>query len=734
MTKLSSLHFIPGGENVSGINSTCFSHLSETQMLSFESDELNNEPAAKRFHPSISNQIQTCVANALRHKTPFSSIQDSLKIMNDVPGAMFKLPTTPHKIDQATEPIFNFRFHYFCEKCQSYSVHSNSSIRNQFKCTHCDGNIFQKPNNYFITIPLKQQLENSIAKNWKSIIRFRDENENELQYIQDIHDGSICKQIDSEFANSFNLSVLVNTDGAQMFKSTKNSLWPIQLIQNFLPPRLRYICENIIVVGLYFGSKKPDESQIFAPLVEEIKDIHKAGGFRIATLRTDLIFLPFITHCTCDLPAKAMCQGIMQFNGKNACGYCHHPGELCEGEGKKKQKSWRYVRQEMTNTLRSHANTEPILLKLKNGASPPILGFKESSVLLDLPNFDIIKGFTIDYMHCVLLGTTRKMVSLWLDSQYWQEPYHIKATTVLNDRIKSIRPPSLVCRRPRPIDERAYYTANDWKFHLFFYLPNCLDGLLNMRYIDHFTQFSAAIYTLAKEKISITEIEDARAMLVKFADEFEKLYGKSKVTMNIHLLRHLADAVTYSGPLWTQSMFAFEQSNGELLKSVNGQRHALQQIVKKYILRQSLITKREQNCDVNSRYRKKGLAPTAEEATALRNSGITINDQTIFCTAVDIKGEKFTSTKFVATSSMDYFVAFSNTNIGKIKYYVEHNNEVYAVTENFVVTRKKFHLMEVASEQQVSVINIDKIEEKLIYVEIGNKKIVSRVPNRFEKA
>lgn len=36
------------------------------------------------------------------------------------------------------------------------------------------------------------------------------------------------------------------------------------------------------------------------------------------------------------------------------------------------------------------------------------------SVLTEIPGIDIIKSFSLDYMHLVCLGVTRKLVNLWL--------------------------------------------------------------------------------------------------------------------------------------------------------------------------------------------------------------------------------------------------------------------------------------------------------------------------------
>lgn len=37
-----------------------------------------------------------------------------------------------------------------------------------------------------------------------------------------------------------------------------------------------------------------------------------------------------------------------------------------------------------------------------------------TSNLIELPNFDIVQSFPLDYMHLVLLGVVRKLLNLWL--------------------------------------------------------------------------------------------------------------------------------------------------------------------------------------------------------------------------------------------------------------------------------------------------------------------------------
>ena len=82
---------------------------------------------------------------------------------------------------------------------------------------------------------------------------------------------------------------------------------------------------------------------------------------------------------------------------------------------------------------------------------------KGLSALHILPSFDVVHGVSIDYMHCVLEGVTKKMVTLWFTVV--GQPYSIKKhVAVANERLKSIKPPNIITRTPREVDH-----AGKWK-------------------------------------------------------------------------------------------------------------------------------------------------------------------------------------------------------------------------------------------------------------------------------
>ncbi|KAH9372111.1 hypothetical protein HPB48_017360 [Haemaphysalis longicornis] len=57
-------------------------------------------------------------------------------------------------------------------------------------------------------------------------------------------------------------------------------------------------------------------------------------------------------------------------------------------------------------------------MKLAAELGVAVNGMNGLSPLINLKNFDIVRGQAVDYMHCVLLGVTRQLVLL-LQSTSW---------------------------------------------------------------------------------------------------------------------------------------------------------------------------------------------------------------------------------------------------------------------------------------------------------------------------
>ena len=76
-----------------------------------------------------------------------------------------------------------------------------------------------------------------------------------------------------------------------------------------------------------------------------------------------------------------------------------------------------------------------------------------------LKSFNFVTGFSIDYMHCVLLGVTKLLLKLWLQpSRNRDNLYSInRHVPELNERLKNVMVPSLIRRKPRSLDEIKHW-------------------------------------------------------------------------------------------------------------------------------------------------------------------------------------------------------------------------------------------------------------------------------------
>ncbi len=89
-----------------------------------------------------------------------------------------------------------------------------------------------------------------------------------------------------------------------------------------------------------------------------------------------------------------------------------------------------------------------------------VLGVKGPSWLTLAPTFDLIKGVSVDYMHCCLLGVCRLMLRLWLQSSHHNDPWYMRSKLQeLDARLAVIHPPDEIQRTPRGIES----TVAHWK-------------------------------------------------------------------------------------------------------------------------------------------------------------------------------------------------------------------------------------------------------------------------------
>lgn len=549
---------------------------------------MNNEEfdinMTRRIHPNINcsqfSILQMILLLFMRHNLTGVALEDILTMINTIFG--FKcLPTSKYLFFKMFTKYYNPKYNFFCKLCLTPSnLNPNIGDENikDFRCSKCKHiNIFDRTSdsNYFITFPLEQQLRETIINNSDDFINDKKEiGEN----LNDISSGTIYKSLPNLERRKITLTL--NTDGVQIFKSKSKSLWPVQVIINELNSNVRFQTKNILCVALWFHIKHPSMKMILKPLIEELNNL-KRNGLTMKINNITYVFDITVICATLDAPAKASVQNLINHNGYHSCHYC-------EARGTKYGKT--HVRYPYNIKLKMRTHKKAVKqMKKASKIKKNVVGFKGISAMIALPSFNVIDCFAIDYMHSVLLGIVRRLLKLWFDPQKQRKEYNLrKHVEKVNEKILKIKLPSEIQRKPRIITERNTWKANEFRCWLLFYSIGILNNILPQKYLDHYIHLIKCIEIYLKPTINKNDLQIARNQMKIFLQKFEELYGLQNMVYNLHTLQHLADCVDHLGPLWAYSNFPFENNNGKLARYVNSPKSVLNQIWTKYSLSRKL--------------------------------------------------------------------------------------------------------------------------------------------------
>lgn len=676
------------------------------------------------------NELDNCLTNLVKHflkfNTSFVELCAMAEMLNKVPGITIKIPESKPKLLKQIrkQSKFNYYFYIFCESCKTY-IQNNYQ---QLTCTKCLNNSLSQK--YFLYIELEHQLKHLIDRNWEQIdIYNKSISVNNLN-IRDVHDGLIFKKNSKEKI----ISLMLCTDGVVLQKNSSKSCWPIQLICNLLPPHKRFNSNNIIITSLYYDESKPDYLELFKPLCEEIERINETGIHINNT-----VFKIYVTHGVFDLVAKAPILNMVQYNGRYGCGYCYHPGESLN-------RLIRYTQLNYKPEYRTHgevtAAMEKILQNGNNGSrkNQYIKGVKGISPLIGFKYFDTVNSVAIDYMHNSLLGVLQTVIGLWFtpnkDKSYYLSDNKRKE---LNKRIVSVKLSYIVTRKPRSLKYMSQFKASEYRSMLLYYIVPCLEGILPSRFLKHLQLLCSSIYTLLGDNISESDLNNAAMKLDTFVQEFEILYDRKNVTMNIHLLSHISNCVKNLGPLWSFSMFAFESNNGMLKKYFNGTTDVIEQIAMRYILKQSMCIS---NIKTNKEKKAQSILGPRREIVLSPSQIIAIDELSIelknnvLMTYMRFKKRDQIYTCFnykKPKNTIDYYVELRNGAPAKVDFYFIYKGIKYAMIDVYGEVTKIDQFKQIILLHKKKVISVEEIEKKYNFIQVNLKEYVVLPPNGFEK-
>ena len=514
------------------------------------------------------DSLLAVLSYAVKHHISGVALQDLIDLINlHCPNS---LPTSKYLFGNSFTGYKGVtEFHFYCS-CEVY-LGSGDSCPD--RCHHCgkafDSNESLKNGKFFMVMPLSSQLQHVMETDGLGEMLLNRVHNKDGDHICDIQDGLMYQKLvdDGLLSDNRNLSLLWNTDGVPIFKSSKFSIWPVLCSINEMPMKLRR--ENILLTALWFGDKKPDMNIYLKPFIDECNNL-SSTGFKWNLNNRTVVSRVFCLACTVDSVARPMLQKFIQFNGFYGCCFCKHTGDYVD-------RSMKYPYKHPPPPLREEKETKRASI-LADETGRSIDGVKGVSILSFLTYFNIISSFIPDYMHAVCLGTVRRMVAMWLNpSNSSNEWYLGKHSTKICARLKFIQATKEITRLPRSLSELKFWKANEWRSFLL-YSPPILQDILPAKYLAHWSMLACAIFHLNTCKISKQTLQWCNFLLNKFVLYMEPLYGAGQATFNVHLLLHLSDSVKNFGPLWGTSCFMFEDFNGCMKTMFSGTRYVPQQI------------------------------------------------------------------------------------------------------------------------------------------------------------
>lgn len=490
-------------------------------------------------------------------------------------------------------PIVYHRYCSFCYNLLNSDVINKVACNEVVKCPniHCTNTDLTVSGAvaFFIEIPIASQIIEMFS---------RDSFTDDLKYrfqrvkkhpcnIEDIYDGACYKHC-FLLQNPQNISLMWNTDGVPVFKSSGFSLWPLYFTVNELSPKLRQKKENMIFAGLWFGVNKPYMMTYLKPFHTSLKLLETEGVNVCSPKEGQFNSKVVLLLGTADLPAKCLVMNMVQFNGEYGCSKCLQPGSTVRTDKGGHVHVYPFISHNPKGPARTHKGFMKDALTAYNSKNRSN-GVNGPSWFGALQYFDLIHGVSVDYMHN-MSGMMKKLLTFWFGAENSSEPYSLsRSVSQVDQRLKQIKPTADIQRTPRSIEEhRNYFKASELKNLLLYYGPVILFGILDTNYFTHFLMLSEAYHILLQSSISPADLDLAEKLLYHFCIKFDHYYGARHYTANIHNLVHLCDNVRDAGPLWAFSCFPFEDKNGFLLKLFHGTQNVAFQIVSAAAISQKL--------------------------------------------------------------------------------------------------------------------------------------------------
>lgn len=348
------------------------------------------------------------------------------------------------------------------------------------------------------------------------------------------------------------LEISLNIDGLPLFRSTKNSVWPILVAIVSMDPKV------VFPIAYAYGGTKPRDLDFLDDTINELQLV-LAEGLEINENQHLEVKLRCIV---CDAPARCMVKGVKLVSGYYGCDKCEQKGNWAK-KVIYDQTSELILRTDQR--FRDRCNAQHHLL---------------DTPFTRLASLDMVKSFPIDYMHLVLLGVMKRFLLIWIRGPKTQRlgQRHIMEMDKRIDCLKN-QIPECFARQPRRMNELDRWKATEFRLFLFYTGKVILKGILPEDQYQHFLTLNVAMLLLLGGRKDEVVYKYAESLLTYFVIRAMELYGKEVLVYNVHALIHLTDEARLYGNVDNCSAFIFESFMQKIKRSIRSGKNVLAQMV-----------------------------------------------------------------------------------------------------------------------------------------------------------
>lgn len=188
-----------------------------------QTDDSAQTHSASYPEQKIPEHLEMVLSFFLKHNLTLTALEDLLLLVNKIiiqcDGSKdYILPTSKYLFKK----IFGrtvIEYHTKCTACDKFSI--TNQLNERKKCTNaeCKSPIIPKETNFFVYMPIGEQLKEIIERNVDEIDEYSSNVKKvENNVITDIQNSRLYKESFKGDDEKFHITLTLNTDGVQVFK------------------------------------------------------------------------------------------------------------------------------------------------------------------------------------------------------------------------------------------------------------------------------------------------------------------------------------------------------------------------------------------------------------------------------------------------------------------------------------------------------------------------------------